>query len=150
MAMVAGVGCLTGWLGYQAHQTHAQSQQRHLYLQTARQAALNLTTISYTEVDADVQRILDSTTGVFHDDFQRRSQPFVDVVKQSQSTSVGTVTEAGLESTDGNGAQALLSVSVKTSRSATGKEPQPHSWRMRIGVQKVGGEVKVASVQFVP
>ena len=69
--------------------------QRNLYVQVARQAAVNLTTISYTEVDSDIQRILDSATGAFHDDFQNRSQPFVDVVKQVQSKSEGTVAEAG-------------------------------------------------------
>ena len=37
----------------------------------------------------------------FYDDFHKRAQPFVDVVKQAQSKSVGTVTEAGVESEDG-------------------------------------------------
>jgi len=53
-----------------------------------------LTTIDYNEADADVQRILNSTTGSFYDDFSKRSQPFVDVVKQARSKSEGTVTEA--------------------------------------------------------
>jgi Mce-associated membrane protein len=54
-----------------------------------------LTAIDYTHVNADVQRILDSSTGRFRDDFQNRSQPFVDVVEQAQSKSEATVTAAG-------------------------------------------------------
>jgi hypothetical protein len=44
------------------------------------QAALNLTTIDYTEGDADIQRLLDMATSEFYDDFQQRSKPFIDVV----------------------------------------------------------------------
>jgi Mce-associated membrane protein len=114
-----------------------------------RQGALNLTTISYTEADADVARILDSATGTFHDDFQKRSQPFIEVVKQAQSKTEGTVTAAGLESVKGDSAQVLVAVSVKTTN-AGAPEPQPHAWRMRIDVQKVDDGVKVSNVGFVP
>jgi Mce-associated membrane protein len=111
--------------------------------------ALNLTTVSNTEADADVQRILDSATGTFYDDFQKRSRPFVDVVKQVQATSVGTVTAAGLESQGGDQAQVLVAVSVKT-RTADGADQQPRLWRMRISVQKIGDGAKVSNVEFVP
>jgi Mce-associated membrane protein len=57
-------------------------------------------------VDADIQRILNSSIGAFHDDFQKRSQPFIDTLKQAQSTSTRTVTAAGLESLGDNEAQA--------------------------------------------
>ena len=69
------------WLGYRAYDKHEAQVRRDLFVQTARQGAVNLTTISYTEVDADVQRILDSATGAFRDDFDKRSKPFIEVVK---------------------------------------------------------------------
>jgi Mce-associated membrane protein len=146
--MVLALAGLVGWLGWQTYQSHQQQLQRALFLQVGRQGALNLTTISYTEADADVQRILNSSTGTFYDDFKKRSQPFIEVVKQAQSKSVGTITEAGLESVQGDGAQVLVAVSVNTSTSAG--EQQPRSWRMRIGVQKVGADAKVSNVEFVP
>jgi Mce-associated membrane protein len=149
LVVVAAVGGLAGWLGYRSYQAHEAAVQRNLYLQVARQAAVNLTTISYTEVDADVQRILDSATGSFYDDFQGRSQPFIDVVKQAQSKSEGTVTEAGLESETADQAQVLVAVSVKTSIAAA-PEQDPRHWRMRISVQKVGDGAKVSNVGFVP
>src|SRR6202000_2179245 len=55
-----GVG---GWLGFRIHQDNQVQAQRSLYVQVARQTAINLTTIHYTEVDADIKRVLDSATG---------------------------------------------------------------------------------------
>src|SRR5262245_27505359 len=55
--IVATLTGLTGWLGYHAYQTHRAEWQRNLFVQVARQGAVNLTTINFTQVDADVQRI---------------------------------------------------------------------------------------------
>jgi Mce-associated membrane protein len=148
-AVVVALGCLAGWLGYRTYETRQAQAQRNLLVAVARQVALNLTTIDYTEVDADVQRILDSATGNFREDFKKRSQPFIDVVKKVQSKSEGTVTEAGLESQDGDQARVLVAVSVKTS-TAGAPDQEPRSWRMRIGVQRIGDGAKVSDVQFVP
>ena len=149
LLLVVADGGLAGWVGWRSHQSEVAQAQDNLYVQTARQAALNLTTISYTEADADIQRILDASTGDFREDFQRRSQPFVEVVKQARSKSEGTVTSAGLESVNGDAAQVLLAVSVKTSMAAA-PPGEPRNWRMRISVEKVGDGAKVSNVQFVP
>jgi Mce-associated membrane protein len=148
LVLVLALGGLTGWLGFRAYQSHKADELRKLYLQVGRQGALNLTTIDFGRADADVQRILDSATGTFYDDFQARAQPFVEVVKQAQSKSVGTVAEAGLVSESENQAQVLVAVTVETSN-AGAPEQAPRAWRMRITVEKVGDEVKVAKVDFV-
>jgi Mce-associated membrane protein len=146
--VVATLTGLAGWLGYQAYDKHEVQVHRDLFVQTARQGAVNLTTISYTEIDADVQRILDSATGAFRDDFEKRSKPFIEVVKAAQSQSEGTISEAGLESVRRDSAQVLVAVAVK-SRTAAG-EQSPREWRMRINVQAVGDGAKVSNVVFVP
>lgn len=149
VAALAALGGVAGWQGYRLHQLHQVQAQRNELLEAARQGAVNLTTIDYTRVDADIQRILDSSTGIFHDDFQKRSQPFIDVVKKVQSKSAGTITAAGLESQTGDQAQALVTLSVKTSTAAVPQQ-DPRSWRMRISVQRIGNTTKVSDVQFVP
>jgi len=146
--IVATLAGLAGWLGYRAYQKHEAQAQRDLFVQVARQGAVNLTTIDYTHVDADVQRILDSAIGAFRDDFEQRSKPFIEVVKAAQSKSEGTVTDAGLESQRGDSAQVLVAVAVK-SRTAGG-EQSPREWRMRIEVRSVGDDAKVSNVVFVP
>ncbi|HTQ20954.1 Mce protein [Mycobacterium sp.] len=145
VATLAGLG---GWYGFRAYQKHEAQTQRDLFVQTARQGAVNLTTINYTEAESDVQRVLDLATGAFRDDFAKRSQPFIEVVKAARSQSEGTITEAGVESQRGDSAQVLVAVAVK-SRTAVG-EQEPREWRMKIEVQAVGDGAKVSSVVFVP
>jgi len=150
LVLVVALAGLTGWLGFRAYQLHQADEQRRLFLQVGRQGALNLTTIDHQRADQDVQRVLDSATGTFYDDFQKRAQPFVQVVKQAQSKSEGTIAEAGLESVSGDEAQVLVAVTVQTSN-AGAPEQQPRAWRMRLTVQKTGeDEAKVSNVEFVP
>lgn len=144
-AVLAG---LTGWQGCRAYERHHANAQRDLFVQVARQGAVNLTTISYTEIDADVQRIIDLSTGAFREDFEQRSKPFIEVVKAAQSKSEGTVTDAGLESQRADSAQVLVAVAVKSQ--TAGGEEAPREWRMRIEVRSVGDYAGVSNVVFVP
>ncbi|MGB3353300.1 MAG: Mce protein [Mycobacterium sp.] len=149
LAGVLALAGLTGWLGFRAYESHQAAAESALFLQVGRQGALNLTSIDFENAEADVQRILDSATGTFYDDFQQRAQPFVEVVKQAQSKSVGTIAEAGIESESDNEAQVLVAVTVRTSN-AGAPEQEPRAWRMRILVEKIGDEAKVSNVEFVP
>jgi Mce-associated membrane protein len=155
LALIAGLvgvvalGGLTGWLGFRANQSHHLEQQRELFLQVGRQGAVNLTTLDYEHIDSDVQRILDSATGSFYDDFQQRAPSFVEVVKQVKSKSEGNVTAAALESDTPNEAEVLVAVTVKSVIVGQPDQP-PRSWRMRILVQKVDDDAKVSNVEFVP
>jgi Mce-associated membrane protein len=149
LVLVLALGGLTGWLGFRAYESRQDDEQHKLFLQVGRQGAVNLTTIDWQQADADVQRILDAATDTFYVEFQQRAQPFIDVVKQAQSKSVGTITEAGVESETDNEAQVLVAVQVKTSN-AGAAEQYPRAWRMRLTVQKVGDQAKVSNVEFVP
>jgi Mce-associated membrane protein len=148
VATVVTLAALAGWLGLHAYQAHQRQAERGQFLQAARQGAVDLTTIDWQQSDRDVQRILDGATGQFYDDFARRSQPFVDVVKKTKSTTVGTVTEAGLESQSADSAQVLVAVTVVTSN-AGAPQSDPHGWRLRVAVTHVGDQVKVSNVEFV-
>jgi Mce-associated membrane protein len=150
---VVALAALAGWSALRAQESRQANAQRQLYVQVARQAAVNLTTISYTEPEADVKRILDSSTGTFHDDFERRSPALVGVVKRIQSTSQRTVSEAGLESDYADHAQVLVAVTVKASDAAAGAgraDQSLRAWRMRISVQREGDGAKVSDVEFIP
>lgn len=149
LVTVLALGGLVGWVGWRAYQSHQAADQRALFVQVGKQAALNLTTIDFEHADADVKRILDSATDAFYDDFSQRSQPFIDVVKQAKSKSTGEIAAAGLESESGDSAQVLVAVTVKTSN-AGAPEQAPRAWRMRVSVKKVGDEAKVSNVEFVP
>ncbi|WP_260738084.1 mammalian cell entry protein [Mycobacterium sp. SMC-2] len=148
LAAIVALATLLCWLGFRVHQSQQAQAQRDQFLRAARQVALNLTTIDWRHADADVHRILDSATGEFYNDFSKRSTPFVEVLQQAKATTVGTVTEAGLESQTPDTAQALVGVSVQTSNAGEA-DPVPRLWRMRITVQRIGDQVKVCNVGFV-
>jgi Mce-associated membrane protein len=143
------LGGLAGWNTLRAGRSESVQHQRDVFLQAGRQAALDLTTMSYTDVDAGMQRILESSTGAFHDDFRQRSKPLADVIKRTQSRTEGTIAAAGLESVTGDSAQVIVAVSVKTADQSAAEGP-PRMWRMRIGIQQIGGQAKVSNVAFVP
>ncbi|MDI3314085.1 MAG: mammalian cell entry protein [Mycobacterium sp.] len=139
---------LAAWLGVRGYQARAAEAERNLFLQVARQCAVNLSTVDYEHADTDVQRILDLATGRFYDTFSRQSKAYVDTVRQARSKSVGTVTEAGLEPETGGHARVLVAVRVKALSPEPGEE-QPQDWRLRITVQKTGDGAKVSNVVFV-
>jgi Mce-associated membrane protein len=149
LAVVVALAGLVGWFGLRVNHSHQAQAQRNLFLQVARQGALNLTTIDWQHADADVHRILDGATGEFYNDFAKRSQPFIEVLKQAKAKTVGTITEAGLESETNDSGRALVILSVQTSNNGEA-EQVPKEWRMRIDVQKIGDQVKVSNVGFVP
>lgn len=148
LAVVIALATLAGWLGFRLYHLQQARTERNAYVQVGKQAALNLTTIDWQNADADVRRIIDGATGQFYDDFTKRSQPFIAVVKQTKSTTIGTVTEAALESQTAGTAQVLVAVSVKTTNAVP--DQPPRAWRMRISVQQVGDQPKVSNVEFVP
>jgi Mce-associated membrane protein len=150
VAVVVALLGVGGWLGFRLHQDDQVRAQRSLYVQVARQTAINLTTINYSQVDADIKRVLDSATGGFHDEFQNRSQPFVEVVKKVQSKTEGTIAEAGLLNYTKDQAQVLVAISVKTSMANAPADQEPRRWRMRLTVDKTGDGAKVSNVEFVP
>lgn len=148
LAVLVALTGLTGWLGFRTYQAAQTQHLQQLLIQAGRQGATNLTSIDYEHAEADVQRILDSSTDAFYDDFAKRAEPFAATVKQTQSKSVGTVSEAGLESMTGDEGQVLVAITVKTSN--RGAEQPLRAWRMRMTVKKVSdNEAKVSKVEFI-
>jgi Mce-associated membrane protein len=140
---------LVGWLGFRAYEAHNLDVQRNLFVQAASQGAANLLTVDYQHADADAQRILDCATGKFYDSFARRKQSYIDNAKRTRSQLVATVTDAGLETRNGDQGRVLVAVTVKSSDPAQTHQ-EPHFWRIRVTVRKTGAVAKVSDVMFVP
>lgn len=139
---------LDGWLAHRADQEHRHLLERTAFLEAGRQAALDLTSVEYTRVEADVQRILAASTGSFRADFERRSPPFVEEVLRTKSTSVGQIAEAAVESVAGEQAKVIVAVKVTTTRDGS-SDQRVKSWRMRVFVSRTGAEFKVSNVEMI-
>lgn len=149
IAGLAALVAITGWLGWRDIEVRRTEANREQMVAAGRAGLIALTTIDHQEVDAAVQRILDSSTGGFREDFETRSEEFKDAARKAQSKSVGTVTEAGWESAEGDLGRVLVALTVMTTNRGV-PERQPKAWRTRVTVTKQGGEFKVAAVEFIP
>lgn len=145
--VVVALVAVTGWLGFRAVQTHRADQKREMFLDAGRQAALTLTNVDWEHADDDVQRVLDSASGQFYDDFERRSQGCLAVVKQAKSKSVGTITGSALVSASDNDAQVMVAMTVNSSNAGVADPAQ--SWRMVLTMQENQGVTKVSNVDFI-
>lgn len=139
---------LVGWLGWRAGLAHDADLQRGAFIEAARRTAVELTTIDYQHVEDDVQGVLDSATGDFYRRFSRSSRLLIDTATRDRSQSVGSVTEVGVESQSDGAAKVLVALSV-ASNHLGGLELRPHELRLRLTVQRVGGEAKTSEVEYL-
>lgn len=147
LVFLALLGSAGGYLGVQVHRGHEHEQRRAMYLEAGRNAATALTTINVQSVDADVQRIRESSTGAFLDDFRTREGAFVEVIKRLGSVSAGTIAQAGIEQEDEHHARVLIAVAVTTTPASADARKL---WRMRITLDRVPGGAKFSAVELVP
>lgn len=147
-AAFVALAAVGGWLGYEIVHHREVERRQDAFVEAARQGAVNLTTIDHRTVDTDIQRVLDTSTGAFHDDFRKRSGPFAEVVRRAQSTSEGTVTEDALIDSEDDRAEVLVLVSVRMSTPGAA-EQDPQVWRMKVAVEQADGTPKISDVQFV-
>jgi Mce-associated membrane protein len=146
LVLLVAVGA---WSAYRAYSVRA-TEATHAQMVTAARAGLvNLTSIDHERVEADVARIIESSTGAFRDDFAARAEPFAEAARTARSTSVGTVDEAGLESASGDRGVVLVALTVMTSNRGVA-DAAPRAWRTRVNVERVDGSFKVSAVEFVP
>ena len=148
IAALSVLAAVNVWLGYSDHQIRQSESARRDMVAAARAGAVSLTTIDHRQAEESVQRILDTSTGAFRDDFAARATGFIDAAKKAQSTSVGTVADAGLESVDGDAGRVLVALTVMTSNAGV-PERQPRAWRMRVTVSPEDHAYKVSSVEFI-
>jgi Mce-associated membrane protein len=152
VAAIILIICFAGASGYMMwqHRDATERQQRAArFVAGARQGVVNMTSLDFRKAKEDVQRVVDSSTGEFKDDFQQRAKDFTTVVEQSQVVTEGTVNAAALESMDKHSASVLVSATSRVTNSAGAKD-EPRAWRLRVTVTEEGGQYKMSKVDFVP
>ncbi|MCV7136235.1 hypothetical protein H7J06_25010 [Mycobacterium hodleri] len=144
-ALVAASGYLL-W----HHQRVGEEQQRRAeFAAAARQAVVTLMSIDGSKAQEDVQRIIDSSTGQFRDDFQNSAKEFVDVAKESKSVTTASVKASAVESMSEDSAVVLVTAATTINNTA-GANQQPRTWRLSVDVVRDGGQIKMSKVDFVP
>lgn len=135
-------------LSVQLYRDRQQQDARQAALTSARQLALNLTSIDGEDFPGDVARILDLSTGGFREDFTARSAELEQVVEENEVASQGEVVEGSVVRSDRESATTLLVVDTTQTNKAQ-PEPQPRRYVMKLEVERVGSSWLVSSVDFL-
>jgi Mce-associated membrane protein len=147
--LILGFSGLSTYFMWQHHQATEREQKTAAFIAGAKKGVVNMTSLDFKKAKEDVQRVIDSSTGEFRDDFQQRAADFTKVVEQSKVVTEGTVNAAAVESIDGRTAQVLVSATSRVTNSAGAKD-EPRAWRLRVTVTEEDGQYKMSKVEFVP
>lgn len=149
-AIVAICGLLgaSGYMMWHHHTVSAQRQRDAAFVAAARQGVVNMMSLDFHKAKEDVQRVIDSSTGEFRDDFQKRAADFTSVVEQSKVVTEGTAKTTGIESAGKDSAVVLVLANERVTNSAGAKE-EPRSFRLRVTVARDGDQLKMSKVEFV-
>ena len=119
------------------------------YVAAAREGVVALLSIDYSHAKADVDRLLDLSTGSFKENFINGADDFIASAEKSKSVTKGEITGAALESLDGNTGVVMLAATSQVTASSTGPQER-RPWRMNVTVSEDGGRLKMSNVEFVP
>jgi Mce-associated membrane protein len=139
----------SGWAAWTHHEDTQRANRTAAFEAGAKQGVVNLLSIDFKRAKEDVQRIIDSSTGEFRDDFQRRAADFAKVAEESKVVTEGKVNAAAVESMEDHSAAVLISATSRITNSA-GAQDEPRVFRLRVTVTEEGGQYKMSKVEFVP
>jgi Mce-associated membrane protein len=132
------------------HRHQVAEQQRGAeYAAAGRQSVVTLMSLDFNKAKEDVQRIIDNSTGQFRDDFKNQAEDFIKVAQDSKVITEVTVNSTGVESMTNDTAVVLVSASSRVTNAAGAKQ-EPRTWRLSVNLQRDGGQIKMAKVEFVP
>jgi Mce-associated membrane protein len=140
-----------GASGYLVQQHRATQRQQALTAEfnaAARQGVVNLMSVDFTDADANVKRLLDSSTGKFKDDLQGAVAPLTKTLADSKVTTTVTVDSTAVESLSADTGVVLVAASTEA-QDPSNKDPRPAKWRVSVTLTRDGGQLKMSQVDFV-
>jgi Mce-associated membrane protein len=149
IALICAFVAASGYMVWQRQETTERKQRAANFIAGARQGVINLTSMDFNKAKEDVQRVIDSSTGQFHDDFQARAKDFTTVVEQSKVVTQGTVNAAAVQTINGDFALVLVAATSHITNAAGAKD-EPRNWRLKVTVKNDGGQYKMSAVEFIP
>ncbi|MGO4443821.1 hypothetical protein AB4Z42_10755 [Mycobacterium sp. 2YAF39] len=119
------------------------------YLAAGRQSVVTLMSLDFNNAQDDVKRIIENSTGTFKKDFEDQAEDFVKVAQSSKVITDVTVTAAAVDKMTADTATVLVAATSRVTNSAGAKQ-EPRAWRLSVDLQRDGGQIKMAKVEFVP
>jgi Mce-associated membrane protein len=147
--MLCGTLFASGYFIKQHQEAVALHDLKSQFETGARQDVVNLMSLNFNSAQVDLQRVIDSTTGQFHEDFQKSAKDFLSVMKESKVVTTASVSAVAVESMTQDSAVVLVAAVSQVANTASG-QPTPRNWRLSVTVNKVNDQIKMSRVEFVP
>ena len=106
--------------------------------------------LDFNKAKEDVQRIIDNSTGQFRDDFKNQAEDFIKVAQDSKVITEVTVNATGRRIDDQRHRPSCWSSATSRVTNSAGAKQEPRTWRLSVSLQRDGGQIKMAKVEFVP
>ena len=135
-------------LGLQVKGNHDVTAGRADALAGARQMGVSFTSVSFDNLDVDIDNVVRLATGGFQQEYSTQADAIRKVVKEQEVVSTGQVLRAGLSSWSGTKASALVIVD-STVRNKAQPGGSKIRYRLQIDLQKIDGRWLTSQIQFV-
>jgi Mce-associated membrane protein len=139
---------LSGVMVWQRHGAHREHQQAAEYAAIARQGAVNIMSLDFTDAKGSVQRVIDNSTGNFKEEFSAQAESLVKALEQSKVTTEATVDSVAVESMTDDSAVVLIAAQT-VARNADDERKAPQRFRVAITLTRDDGQPKVSAVEFI-
>ncbi|MGA5544619.1 hypothetical protein ACPCIR_22410 [Mycobacterium sp. NPDC051198] len=149
IALILTFLVLSGLMFWQHRNASADQRRAAEYSAVARQGVVTLMSLDFNHAKEDVQRIIDSSTGQFKEDFQATADDFIKVAESSKAVTETTVSAAAVDSMTDDSAVVLVAATSRVTNAAGAKQ-DPRTWRLAVTLNKDGDQMKLSKVEFVP
>ncbi|MGE2690802.1 hypothetical protein [Mycolicibacterium pulveris] len=139
----------SGYMVWQHREAADLEQLQAEYAAAGRQSVVTLMSLDFNNAEADVQRIIDNSTGQFRTDFEAQAKDFVQVAQDSKVVTDVTVNSTAVESMNQDSAVVLVAATSRVTNAA-GAQQEPRAWRLSVDLQRDGDQIKMSKVEFVP
>jgi Mce-associated membrane protein len=148
LILIVAFGTASGYMLWQSRATQRDRTLTAEFNAAARQGVVNLMTVDAADADANVKRLLDSSTGKFKDDLQSAADPLTKTLASSKVTTTVSVDSTAVESMSANDGVVLVAASTEA-QDPSSKDPRPARWRISVTLTREGGQLKMSQVDFV-
>ena len=127
----------------------SRDQHREAIVAAATEGVLALIDVHTDTADADLQRLRDLSTGDFAAELSDSGSGLASAIRDSAVDSTGRIDAAALVSESGESGVVIVAASAQVVNSGS-PDATPRTYRLRVTVDDVDGELMMSKVEFVP
>lgn len=147
LAVLVGTGA---WIAAEARDEQGRAGDRRAALEAAGAHATNLMSLDYRTVDADMRRILDTSTGAARAEYVANAGRLRTTTVDNKVVQTGVLRATALATMTATAARVLVVGDVEIRWDGSDSPPQERYYRWQMDLAKTGAQWLVSKVVQVP